>query len=153
MNRIIAIATFIALAIATTPSFARPELAPIVNYEDQVIKTSFENRILSMEEVQKAIRRAAARKDWVVVPGENGHIIGTLVVQNYHTVVVDIAYDQHKFSITYKSSINMNYEPAGTTITDRNGEEIGTTREAHIHPNYNNWVSELKDAISIELQD
>jgi hypothetical protein len=47
--------------------------------------------------------------------------------------VVDIPYSAKSYSITYKSSSNLNYD--GTTI----------------HSNYNGWVQNLHKAINTQL--
>lgn len=139
----------IMVSISAIPAQAHPE--PIVNYENQVIKR-FDNKVLSLEEVQKGIRDAAGKLNWRVEPGEPGHIIATLVVRNQHTSVVDIAYSQKSYSITYKSSINLDYgEHSSTPIIGKNGQLTNNDTKV-IHPNYNKWVGYLNEAIFRELQ-
>jgi len=60
----------------------------------------------------------------------------TLVVRNKHTVVADVTYTPEKYSVVYKSSINMKYDI-------QNGVPV-------IHPFYNDWAKKLVDAIRVE---
>ena len=153
------VTTLCALFLMASVPVQAAHLEPIVNYENQEIKR-FDTRKLSIEEVQMAIRNAAEKNKWRVEPGEAGHIIATLVVRNQHTAVVDIAYTTTSFSITYKSSENLNYSKdnkeaavntAGVNTIGYTG--IVTSKSGPvIHPSYNKWVQQFKDAIFRELQ-
>lgn len=138
------ISIFASAAYAATP-------AVIVNFKDQVIKR-FDNKLLSPEEVQNRIRKAAGEMDWRVEPGEeSGHIIATLVVRGKHTAVVDIAFSADRYSITYKDSINLDYN---TLCMNAFGERRYLREEVScVHPNYNKWVFYLNEAIYRRLQE
>lgn len=142
---------FIVLSIFSgAAQAARTE--PIVNYENQQIKR-FDSKQLTMQEVQMAIRDAAEKNEWRVEPNGPGKIIATLVVRNQHTAVVDIIYNPESYSITYKSSINLNYSgsPREGTPVVKNGR-IVVDKSPVIHSNYNKWVQQFNDAIFRELQ-
>jgi hypothetical protein len=146
----LATSLFIMLFISSVPAQARPE--PIVNFENQQIKR-FDNKKLTMEEVQMAIRNSAEKMGWRVEPNGPGKIIATLVVRNKHTAVVDITYSPESYSITYKSSINLDYadSPQGAPMIEEGGT-VGVRKGPVIHPNYNKWVQQFNDEIFRELQ-
>ena len=148
MKTVIAILTL--MLLMSSQAFARD--TPIVNIENQAIKR-FDKKIPSLEEVQAAIRIAANAQDWRVEPGDEGHIIATLLVRDTHTAIVDISYDQTQFSLHYKDSINLNYKkyPSDKPFFGPGGQLIVGNVET-IHPNYNKWVRQLGDAIFNELQ-
>jgi hypothetical protein len=74
------------------------------------------------------IRAAGASLGWRMDSRGPGLMRGTLDLRS-HQAVVDIPYDQQRFTIRYVTSSNLNYD--GTSI----------------HPNYNSWVQNLQRAI------
>lgn len=99
--------------------------APVYNVENATYPIQ---KPLSMEQVGRLIRTAAAGRGWIVRhigPGliEAKHSVRT------HIAEVEITYDTSKFSITYKDSQDLNY--TGTAI----------------HKNYNSWVKNLENDI------
>ena len=107
-------------------------LPPIRNVEDAPVNTSNSNYDLS--DVTKAIQRAGVGLGWQMKEQTPGHIVGTLHVRS-HTAVVDITYTLDDYSINYKSSTNLKYDPTNNTI----------------HRNYNSWVQNLTNAINVQL--
>ena len=91
-------------------------------------------RTLTMPEIKKAIMTAGAGLGWNVKEKSPGHLVGTLHLRT-HTAVVDIPYSTETYSITYKSSSNLQHDP-----------EDGT-----IHSNYNGWIENLDKAIKTQL--
>ena len=81
------------------------------------------------KDMREAIFQGCADKNWRAVDLDANTIEATIVVRGKHTVVVAIPYTASSFAINYKSSINMN------------------ARDGKIHPNYNNWVNYLDQAI------
>jgi hypothetical protein len=92
----------------------------------------------AMDAITEAILSSGARRGWKMTMLEPGLIRGKIVVNNKHTVEVDITYNETDFSINYVNSINMNY-------TVRDGV-------ANIHPKYNRWVRILKEDIQDQMQ-
>ena len=90
------------------------------------------SRVVAMQDVELAIRRAGASLGWQIVPRAPGRLEGILVLRD-HRAVVDIAYDTQTYSIQYKDSSNLAYD--GTTI----------------HANYKGWVQNLDKAIRTQL--
>ncbi|MFY9317170.1 MAG: hypothetical protein WAO95_16630 [Burkholderiales bacterium] len=91
------------------------------------------NPAATLENIEKAIIRAGLQLGWKIAPQGPGKAEGVLVLRK-HTAVVDITYDTKGFSITYKSSINLDYKPETKTI----------------HSNYNGWIKNLEKAIIVQ---
>ena len=104
----------------------------VYNVDNQPIKSSMSTYDLS--DVTKAIKRAGAQLGWDMREATPGHLVGTLKLRS-HVAVVDVVYTLDEFSITYKNSVNLNYDPGGNTI----------------HRNYNGWIQNLSDAIDTQL--
>ncbi len=86
----------------------------------------------TMAEVEKAIVRAGSALGWKMQPVKPGHVVGTLNLRS-HTAIVDVTYDIRTYNITYKDSVELNYD--GTNI----------------HKNYNGWVQNLDKGIRAQL--
>jgi hypothetical protein len=87
-------------------------------------------------EVRGAIVAAATERGWTTEDAGPQLLTATLVVRNKHTIAVNVSYAPQSFSVTYKSSVNMNFEQQGA--------------DRFIHPNYNKWTKSLVDAIRAE---
>lgn len=126
-----------ALALIMSGSvMARPPV-PMVDVVDQPVATA-SGKSLTAEETQDAIRSAAEGRKWVVTPTPDGKMVASLSWNsNKHTIVVTIMATAERYSIAYKDSVNMHYGM-------RDGQPI-------IHPYYNRFVDELRDAIRVEL--
>lgn len=86
-----------------------------------------------MMQVENAIRRAGGGLGWQIKradPQQPGHLIGRLPIRS-HVAVVDIKHNTKTFSISYKDSTNLDYDPA----------------KGKIHSNYNGWIQNLREAI------
>ncbi len=105
--------------------------SPVYNVSDIPFPNSRETDI-TQKEIAKAIMSAGYSLGWVIEDQGNGHMQGTLVLRS-HTAVVDIFYNNSKFSITYKDSTNLNY--------DGN----------NIHSQYNNWIINLTNKINSQI--
>jgi hypothetical protein len=89
---------------------------------------------VTMDDVAKGIMAAGSKHSWTMAIQTQGHIVGTLVLRR-HTAVVDIFYSTNSYSILYKDSSNLKYDPTRKTI----------------HSNYTSWIRNLHDAIQKEL--
>ena len=105
---------------------------PVYNVNNSPISASAVNYDLS--DVTKAINRAGAQFGWQMKEASPGHIVATLHLRK-HVAVVDITYTLGDFSINYKSSSNLIYDPSNNTI----------------HKNYNGWIQNLSGAIDTQL--
>ncbi|MCS6284339.1 MAG: hypothetical protein H8K08_02830 [Nitrospira sp.] len=105
----------------------------IYNIADAPVSTAT-GKDLTMEQVQKAIVEAGLSLKWIMAPDKPGHILGTQNARS-HTAVVDINYTTKSYSITYKDSVNLNYNADKQTI----------------HEAYSGWVRNLDNAIKGRL--
>ncbi len=105
--------------------------APIYNVSDAGIPTGTKQRTL--QDVEAAIVRAGDKLGWNMRPIKPGEVQGTLALRT-HTAVVSIPYTTSKYSIQYKSSVNLNHD--GNMI----------------HSNYNGWIQNLERRINVELE-
>jgi hypothetical protein len=106
--------------------------APIRNVDNALINTS--NASYDLHDVTKAIQRAGIGLGWQIKEETPGHIVGTLFLRS-HMAKVDITYTLDEYSINYKQSSNLDYNPENNTI----------------HKNYNGWIQNLTNAINAQL--
>ena len=90
---------------------------------------------LTRTDYKNAIIRAGLRRGWRFEDAGAGHLIGNLAVRGKHFATVDVFYDKQAFTISYRDSRNLEYDPA--------------TRQ--IHQNYNTWVTNLQQDIQAEV--
>lgn len=127
-----------ALTILASGAVLARASVPVVDLVDQPVTTA-SGKALTVDEVQKAIRSAAEARKWVVVTQPDGRLAASLSWSgNKHTIVINIACQPDRYALTYKDSINMNY------TTNLDGKPV-------IHPYYNRFVGELRDAIRVEF--
>ncbi len=88
----------------------------------------------SSEDVYQAIKKAGAGLGWIVTKKKEGTAEGRLMLRK-HLAVVEIPYSTKSYSINYKNSNELNYNPSNNTI----------------HKNYNSWIQNLDNAIQIQL--
>lgn len=91
---------------------------------------------LTLDDYERAIVRAGSKRGWVFEKVSPGHLVGTNNLRGKHTAIVDVVFDTEKFSINYKDSKNLKWDPSTHTI----------------HPNYNSWVDLLKGDVQSEIQ-
>ncbi len=132
MPRLIAGLTLIA-ALALAGCRAAPLYSPsdIAFAEPPTTVT----KVLTTEDYKNAIIRGGAKRGWTFQEEEPGHLIGDVAVRNKHFATVDIYFDTESFSISYKSSQNLNYNAGRNKI----------------HPNYNSWIQNLQGEIQAEI--
>lgn len=133
MRKILGAVLIAALAASGGGQVHARTSVPIINHESVTVMPG-SGRTPSEADVAKAVREAAASLGWQVTDAGPGQMVATIVVRGKHTVSTDIRYTPQNFSVKYRSSVNMNYEPA---------EGV----PGIIHPNYNRWVQSLVDAI------
>ena len=91
---------------------------------------------LTLEDYEKAIIRAGSKRGWIFSRVGPGHLVGTVDVRGKHSAAVDVVFDTETFSILYKDSQNLDYNPT----------------KNQIHPSYNSWVKFLEQDIKSEIQ-
>lgn len=105
--------------------------APIRNIDDMPTNIPAKR---SAKDVKKAIILAGRQLGWVFKETKPDLLEGRLHLRD-HVAVVDIPYTRKSYSIHYKSSLNLNYDPTDNSI----------------HKNYNSWVRNLNNAIQVQL--
>ena len=89
---------------------------------------------LSLDQVQKAIIDAGIKQTWIMTPIKPGEMLGEFNVQS-HQIHVLIPYTAKNYSILYKDSSNLRYDPVKRTI----------------HVNYQKWIERLDNEIKARL--
>lgn len=125
----------VALAFAALNAHARGSV-PVINHE-AVPALRASGQPASAEQIRAALQAAGAARGWQITPSGNGKALAVLNVRGKHSISADIAYASGRYSIVYRDSSNMNYEP---------GEGAGK-----IHPKYNMWVQTLMDDTRMQL--
>ena len=105
---------------------------PVQNVNSAPVNIARANYDLS--DVTKAIDLAGAGLGWQMKEETPGHIVGSLYLRT-HVAIVDITYTLDEFSIHYRDSTNLKYDPTNNTI----------------HKNYNSWIQNLTNAINVQL--
>ena len=127
---------FAGLAVIAVLIVAGCRANPIYNPSDVAftIPTS-SSKALTLEEYKNAIIRGGSRRGWTFEEEGPGHLVGSVAVRGKHFATVDIVFDTSRYSITYKSSQNLNYNAS----------------RGEIHPNYNSWIRLLEQEIQAEI--
>src|SRR6185369_16814923 len=105
--------------------------APIRNIVNAPIPP---NPAATMENLQKAMIRARGALGWKMTPKGPGKIEGVLEIRK-HQAIVDITYDTKAYSVTYRTSTNLDYNEVTKTI----------------HSNYNGWIQNLDKGIRAQV--
>jgi hypothetical protein len=116
------------------------------------------DKVFTLEEIKKAITAGALRHQWRVESQTPGSIRIILDGRNDKAVLVmDVVYDEKKYSIKYVRSENLNYvqgngttvkaNPNSNTVSRFGGEVQATT----IHSSYSRWMKILTREIDTEL--
>ena len=108
---------------------------PVYNATDVAYSPIAASSSLGRSDYKNAIIRAGTQRGWTFQDAGPGHLVGDLAVRGKHFATVDIFYDTDSFTINYRDSRNLEYDPA--------------TRQ--IHPNYNSWVQNLQQDIQAEV--
>jgi hypothetical protein len=124
------------LAAALAASTAHARGAPIQNYDDLPIATA-DGKPLTAEQVKNAIIASGGRSRWTASV-QPGNVVRMTYSPRGHVAVVDVAYTAKTYSIRYADSSNLNYAADG--------------KSGVIHPNYNKWVNNLRQAIEVSLR-
>ena len=104
--------------------------APVYNVENMALNAP---ATATLDDVNRAIKRAGGGLGWAMKDIAPGHIEAKLPVRA-HLAVTDIRFDTKTFSITYKDSVNLRYDPTKNLI----------------HTNYSSWIQNLQNAIIVQ---
>jgi len=104
---------------------------PVHNIENSPVAVA-SGQDVKLSQVGEAIKRAGARRGWVMKQEGEGHLVATLSVRR-HVAEVDITYNEKSYNINYKNSEELKYE------------------DGEIHPKFNSWVENLQRDIAAQL--
>jgi hypothetical protein len=90
---------------------------------------------LTLDQIQKAIIDAGIKQTWIMTPIKPGEMLGEFNIQS-HQIHVMIPYTTKSYSILYKDSSNLRYDPEKRTI----------------HVNYAKWIERLDNEIKARLR-
>jgi predicted porin len=121
----------VAIAIVGLVVLTGCRTATVYNVMDNPVDIK---KSVSDDKMYKAIKKAGLGLGWQITKVKPGLAQGQLNIRD-HMATVEIPYNQDSFSITYKNSLNLNYDASKNTI----------------HSNYNGWVQNLSNAISLQL--
>ena len=124
----------VAAASLAAPPAAQARGAPMVTFQDIAFS---DGRKLSLEQVKRAVIRAASSKQWAASVKGNNTVRATYT-KGRHSAVVDVVFTQSSYSIRYVDSNDLNY-------SDKDGK-------ATIHPAYNKAVTALRQSIDAQLR-
>lgn len=125
-----------AVAIFAIAAFSPALMA--AHLQDQVdlpVGVKFDGSAFQAEEVQEAIVTACHGRGWTPRLESPGMIVATILVRGRHFAEVEIPFTAQAFSIRYRSSRELDYNPEKRTI----------------HRNYNKWVVLLSRDITTTL--
>jgi hypothetical protein len=105
----------------------------VYEVKDAPVQTA-SGKSLTLEQVQKAIIDAGIKQTWIMTPIKPGQMLGEYNVQS-HQIHVLIPYTTKNYSILYKDSSNLRYDPEKRTI----------------HVNYAKWIERLDNEIKMRL--
>ena len=105
----------------------------VYEVKDAPVQTA-SGKPLTLEQVQKAIIDAGIKQTWIMTPIKPGQMLGEYNVQS-HQIHVLIPYTTKNYSILYKDSSNLRYDPEKRTI----------------HVNYAKWIERLDNEIKMRL--
>jgi len=121
----------VALLVLCTAFVACRKTANIITPENTIPETP--GHKLTMAEVEAAIIRGGNDRKWTMSKEAPGRITATTIVHGKHSITVDVNYTQTSFEIKYRDSSNMNSDGV------------------RIHPHYNDWVMNLSNSITREI--
>jgi hypothetical protein len=105
----------------------------VYEVKDAPIQTAT-GKELTLEQVKKAIIDAGIKQTWIMTEVKPGEMLGEFNVQS-HQIHVTIPYTTKNYSILYKDSSNLRYDPVKRTI----------------HVNYQKWIERLDNEIKARL--
>ena len=106
-------------------------VSPVYNVKDAPVTVASSKRY-TLDDMKNAIIRAGVGLGWQMKEVRPGQILATLNIRT-HMAQVTIDYNLQTYSITYRDSVDLNYD--GTNI----------------HSNYNGWIQNLDNAIKVQL--
>lgn len=117
-----------ALVIVPSLSFAAE---PVLNLNDVLLPAKLDGGAYAPEDVRKAILLGCQRRGWTAVDNGPNALRASITIRSKHYAEVDIPYNAAGYSIIYRDSSELDYNPKRNTI----------------HGNYNKWIGNLSRTI------
>jgi hypothetical protein len=108
---------------------------PIENLVDIPVPVNVDGSQPSIDDVRTAVIAGCRTRGWTPVLGDGNTVIASILVRSTHYAEVEISYTDLAYSITYKSSRELDYDQ----------------KKQEIHRNYNKWISNLSESIQAEF--
>lgn len=127
IKRVLLLAT---LGLALTPfhlAYAKNVLEPT----NIPVPVKVDGSGYTLDEVRQAIIGACQERGWSPRLENDNEIIASILVRAVHYAEVSITFDTNHYSIKYRDSRELKYNPQKHTI----------------HRNYNRWIAMLSDSI------
>ena len=122
----------IVVCLALVAMVARRAGGQVYEVKDAPIESA---KPLTLDQIQKAIIDAGIKQTWIMTPIKPGEMLGEFNIQS-HQIHVTIPYTTKTYSILYKDSSNLRYDPVKRTI----------------HVNYAKWIERLDNEIKARLR-
>jgi hypothetical protein len=119
----------------------------ITDFRDQPVRR-LHSQSISMDEVQIDVRMAAGKAGWNVIPEGSPGRLTAVKLAGETSATVEIAFDLNTYSIKYKDSTGLDF--SNGCAAKASGSTPAGSR--CISPTYNEWVTELNNAMSLKLQ-
>lgn len=118
----------VVLAVLPSLSFAAE---PVLNLNDVLLPARLDGSAYALEDVRKAILLGCQRRGWTPVDNGPNALRASITIRSKHYAEVDIPYSVTGYSIVYRDSRELDYNPKRNTI----------------HGNYNKWIGNLSGTI------
>lgn len=115
--------------------------ARITSFENQPINRLY-NQSISLDEIRIDIRMATLKAGWNIAAGDTPGHLTAVRFDGDKSATVEILYDTYKYSIQYTDSTGLGYQSSCANKAE--GKCISET--------YNEWVTELGNALALKLQ-
>ncbi len=127
----------LAASIFAATMIAEPVVA--ANAPIETVYTDLQTAVgknVRMQDLEKAFKGCSASRGWKFQKVSSGNLIGKLIVRGKHYVEVAVKFNSKEYTITYRDSKNMKYDPEKQTI----------------HRRYNSWVENLDNDVKFCLK-
>ena len=88
---------------------------PVLTVDHQQVMR-VDGKPLTMDDMERVVRVAAYEEDWDLQPESPGYVVATKRSDNDWKLTVEIVYTANDFSIRYKDSTGLQYDPMRGTI-------------------------------------
>ncbi len=130
-------AALLSIIVLLLLPFAGYAASPIQDLIDIPVPVRVDGTYGSLDDVQRAIIKGCMAKRWTPTRESDGKISASILVRSRHFAEVEIVFTDRRYSITYKSSRNLDYNE----------------KNRKIHRNYNKWVANLSASIQQQFQN